>query len=77
MKLALGTVQFGLPYGVSNHSGQTPLHEAERIVELARTSAISLLDTAMAYGDSEVRLGKIGVDSFKLFRAKKMGGRTS
>ena len=66
MKLALGTVQFGLPYGVSNHTGQTPLHEAERIVELARSSGISLLDTAMAYGDSEARLGKIGVESFKV-----------
>jgi aryl-alcohol dehydrogenase-like predicted oxidoreductase len=66
MKLALGTVQFGLPYGVSNLTGQTPLHEAERIVELARSSGISLLDTAMAYGDSEARLGKIGVDSFKV-----------
>jgi len=66
MKLALGTVQFGLSYGVSNHTGQTPLHEAGRIVELARSSGISLLDTAMAYGDSEARLGKIGVDSFKV-----------
>ena len=66
MKLALGTVQFGLPYGVSNHTGQTPLLEAARIVELARSSGISVLDTAMAYGDSEARLGKIGVESFKV-----------
>lgn len=66
MKIALGTVQFGLPYGVSNHTGQTPLHEAARIVDLARSSGISVLDTAMAYVDSEARLGKIGVDSFKV-----------
>lgn len=66
VKLALGTVQFGLPYGVSNHAGQTPQHEAGRIVELARSSGISFLDTAMAYGNSEARLGKIGVDSFKV-----------
>ena len=66
MKLALGTVQFGLPYGVSNHTGQTPLLEAARIVELARSSGISVLDTAMVYGDSEARLGKIGVESFKV-----------
>jgi aryl-alcohol dehydrogenase-like predicted oxidoreductase len=56
MKLGLGTVQFGLPYGVSNNNGQTPLDEAQRIVEFARSSGISLLDTAMAYGDSEARL---------------------
>ena len=66
MKLALGTVQFGIPYGVSNNKGQTSLHEAERIIELARSLGISFLDTAMAYGESETRLGKIGVESFKV-----------
>ena len=66
MKLALGTVQFGLPYGVSNNNGQTPLDEAQKILELAHNSGISLLDTAMAYGDSEARLGKIGVESFRV-----------
>ena len=30
-KLALGTVQFGLNYGVSNFSGQTNLSEASKI----------------------------------------------
>ena len=66
MKLALGTVQFGLPYGISNSNGQTTLEEATRIIDLARISGVSLLDTAMAYGDSEARLGKIGVESFKV-----------
>lgn len=66
MKLALGTVQFGLPYGISNSNGQTPLEEAARIIDLARISGVSLLDTAMAYGKSESRLGQIGVDSFRV-----------
>ena len=66
MKLALGTVQFGLSYGVSNNSGQTQFEEAMRIINLARSSGVSLLDTAVAYGDSEARLGQIGVDSFKV-----------
>ena len=66
MKLALGTVQFGLPYGISNCNGQTTLEEATRIIDLARISGVSLLDTAMAYGESESRLGQIGVDSFKV-----------
>ena len=64
MKLALGTVQFGLPYGVSNSNGQTPMKEAARIIDLARKSGVTLLDTAVAYGESEFRLGQIGVDSF-------------
>jgi aryl-alcohol dehydrogenase-like predicted oxidoreductase len=66
MKLAMGTVQFGLPYGISNSNGQTTLEEASRIIDLARISGVSLLDTAMAYGESESRLGQIGVDSFKV-----------
>jgi aryl-alcohol dehydrogenase-like predicted oxidoreductase len=66
MKLALGTVQFGLPYGISNSNGQTTLEEATRIIDLAQISGVSLLDTAMAYGDSESRLGQIGVDSFRV-----------
>jgi aryl-alcohol dehydrogenase-like predicted oxidoreductase len=66
LKLALGTVQFGLPYGISNSNGQTTLEEATRIIDLARISGVSLLDTAMAYGESESRLGQIGVDSFKV-----------
>ena len=66
MKLALGTVQFGLPYGVSNSNGQTPPEEATRIIDLARSSGVTLLDTAVAYGESESRLGQIGVDAFKV-----------
>ena len=66
MKLALGTVQFGLPYGVSNSNGQTPLKEVARIIDLARSSGVALLDTAVAYGESEFRLGQIGVDAFKV-----------
>jgi len=30
-KLALGTVQFGLDYGVTNHSGRTKIDEAKKI----------------------------------------------
>jgi aryl-alcohol dehydrogenase-like predicted oxidoreductase len=56
-KLALGTVQFGLPYGVANSVGQPSLEEIRRILEVARSSGIDTLDTARAYGDSERRLG--------------------
>ncbi len=60
-RLALGTVQFGLPYGVANSGGQVGLEEAAAIVAAARTVGIDTLDTAIAYGDSEARLGQIGV----------------
>lgn len=61
MKLALGTVQFGLDYGISNNDGKTSQNEAQRILDLAKTSNLDTLDTAAAYGDSEQVLGRIGV----------------
>jgi aryl-alcohol dehydrogenase-like predicted oxidoreductase len=63
-KLALGTVQFGLSYGIANQSGKVSLLEAKRILEQARNAKINLLDTAIAYGDSEEVLGAVGVSEF-------------
>lgn len=62
--LALGTVQLGGGYGVSNLKGQPSLNEAHEIIELARKCEIKRLDTAIAYGDSEDILGQIGVSDF-------------
>jgi aryl-alcohol dehydrogenase-like predicted oxidoreductase len=66
LKLALGTVQFGLSYGVANAGGQISLEEGRRILRDARACDIGLLDTALAYGDSETRLGEIGVDGWRV-----------
>ena len=57
-QLCLGTVQFGLPYGVTNQGGQVPEEEVQRILNLAASSEIQLLDTAQAYGIAESVLGK-------------------
>ena len=65
-KLALGTVQFGLPYGIANQGGQVSRAEARKILALARESGIDTLDTAIAYGDSEACLGDIGTQGFRL-----------
>src|SRR5579872_4477175 len=63
-RLALGTAQFGLAYGVSHEGGRVPLDEARDILELAALSGLDMLDTAAAYGDSEEVLGTIaGEDS--------------
>jgi aryl-alcohol dehydrogenase-like predicted oxidoreductase len=66
MKLALGTVQFGLDYGVANTSGRVPTHEANAILLRAKSCGIDTLDTAIAYGDSEAVLGQIGIDRWKI-----------
>lgn len=59
MKLGLGTVQFGLDYGVSNTGGRTPADEARRILEYAASVGIQVLDTSPSYGASEQVLGTI------------------
>ena len=56
-KLALGTVQFGTPYGISNTGGQTPSAEVKKIFAYAETLPRCLLDTAPAYGTSETLIG--------------------
>jgi len=66
MKLALGTVQFGLDYGISNEAGKTSQVEVKRILDLAKTSDLDTLDTAAAYGDSEEVLGRIGVAGWEV-----------
>ena len=58
-RLALGTAQFGLAYGLNNEAGQpTPAAVAE-VLAAARAAGLTLLDTAAAYGNSEARLGEI------------------
>ena len=57
-KLVLGTVQFGLDYGVNNQSGQVQQSEVNKILQLAKESGIKKIDTSSAYGTSESVLGK-------------------
>lgn len=57
MRLALGTVQFGLAYGISNQAGQVGDDALDDILTLARQLGIDTLDTAQAYGNAESRLG--------------------
>lgn len=65
-RLALGTVQFGLDYGVSNLDGQTPPDEAARILEAAWQGGVKLVDTAHHYGNAEAVLGQVMRQPFRL-----------
>lgn len=58
MRLALGAVQFGLDYGISNTAGRTPFDEVLSILDCAAESGIETIDTAAAYGDSEEVLAR-------------------
>lgn len=66
MKLTIGSAQFGMPYGISNVDGQVSFLEAEKILDLARKHNVDMIDTAIAYGDSESVLGLVGVSDFKV-----------
>lgn len=66
MKVALGTAQFGLPYGIANQSGQVSRPQAKCMLQFAQANGIDTIDTAMAYGDSESCLGEVGAQGFKL-----------
>lgn len=66
MKIALGSAQFGLSYGVANIAGKVGFTEALKIRDVALENNVDTVDTAVAYGDSEDTLGSIGVDNFKV-----------
>jgi aryl-alcohol dehydrogenase-like predicted oxidoreductase len=65
-KLTIGTAQFGLDYGIANRGGQVNFEEIQRILDFAFNLGIDTLDTAIAYGDSETRLGKAGVSNWNI-----------
>ncbi|MBI5437576.1 MAG: aldo/keto reductase [Nitrosomonadales bacterium] len=65
-RIALGTAQFGLPYGIANQGGQITRSVAKAMLQLATANGIDTLDTAIAYGESEACLGEAGVQGFKL-----------
>lgn len=62
-KIILGTVQFGLNYGINNITGQVSSQEIKTILSTCKENGITKLDTSAAYGNSEQVLGKfIGND---------------
>jgi aryl-alcohol dehydrogenase-like predicted oxidoreductase len=56
-KLSLGTVQFGLNYGIANLEGKPSQEKVSEIVEFVINKGINCFDTAQAYGNSELVLG--------------------
>jgi aryl-alcohol dehydrogenase-like predicted oxidoreductase len=57
-KIALGTAQFGMDYGINNQRGKVPQEEVFAILGRAVEYGIDTLDTAYAYGESERVLGE-------------------
>jgi len=65
-RLALGTAQFGLDYGVTNRAGQVPQEKAKAILCTARSLGVDTVDTAMAYGQSESVLGRCELEGWQV-----------
>lgn len=64
-KLALGTVQFGIDYGI-NSGVKVKKNEVINIINCARNNGIDLLDTAQLYGSSEQVLGDVNTQDFNV-----------
>jgi len=58
MKLGIGTVQWGIDYGISNKSGMTSDIEINKIINSAYTNDINLIDTAIQYGSAHKKIGR-------------------
>lgn len=56
-KLILGTVQFGLDYGINNRNGKPTADTVSAILDLAFQRGIRILDTAEAYGNAQEVIG--------------------
>lgn len=65
-RFALGTAQFGCPYGIANQEGQVSRMTAKAMLQLATENGIDTLDTAIGYNESENCLGEAGTQKFKL-----------
>jgi aryl-alcohol dehydrogenase-like predicted oxidoreductase len=65
-KIALGSAQFGLQYGVANAIGHVSIDCVSQIISKARDEGIDTIDTAISYGSSESALGQAGVCGFKV-----------
>lgn len=57
-EICLGTAQFGMPYGVTNTNGQVQPEMVKTLLLSANQAGICYLDTAQAYGDAELVLGR-------------------
>jgi len=62
-KLALGSANFGLDYGLANNTGKISASELLDILLFAKKACIEVIDTAQAYGDSESRIGSLCDDN--------------
>ena len=65
-RLALGTANFSQAYGVANEVGKLNKSELYNILTLVRKFNINVIDTAQAYGETEVLLGSQNLEQLNV-----------
>lgn len=68
MKLILGTVQFGLEYGINNSVGKPQKEQVFEIFEQVAKSGLEVLDTADVYGNASELIGEFFANSSTRFK---------
>ena len=65
-RIVLGGAQLGLPYGILNGGETLSREEVARILDTAVDHGIDSIDTAIAYGQSELIIGETSQNRFKI-----------
>ncbi len=65
-KLVIGTANFGMAYGQGVNPEELSVSSINNILKCAKHLGISILDTAISYGDSTKKLGKLGVENWNV-----------
>ncbi len=65
-KIVIGTANFGMDYGIGNNQKKLLDSDIFEIINAAKKIGVNTIDTAISYGNSLNRLGKFGVDNFKI-----------
>jgi len=65
-RIVLGGAQLGLPYGILNGGETLSREEVARILDTAAGHGIDAIDTAIAYGQSELVIGETAQNRFKM-----------
>lgn len=60
--MALGSAQWGLPYGIANHGGVPTPAEIQAMARAAARGGVDTIDTARAYGSAEAAIGALDGD---------------
>ena len=65
-KLVIGTANFGMAYGQGVNPKELSVSTIKNILQSANHHGISILDTAISYGDAYKKLGSLGLESWSV-----------